>query len=149
MDESLLESFGDPIGEGDFDALEAAAGFELPKAFRRFFGDHGGCFVNGNTSVVFEGGPSDLLQFHGVSRPYDPFTRDTTSLRVGLLELGYPSRSIVFADDLGGNAYYLAPMETGISVFWLGDLREGNGTRVADSFEEFLDLVEVSPFEDG
>lgn len=124
IDETRLEPFGDKFTDTDLDKLEVSAGFKLPRGFREFYLRNQGCFVDGNSSVRFADLTSDLLQFHGKKGSFDPYSKDTALLRLGDPTLRFPKKSIIFADDLGGNSYYLAPPEEAFPVFWMGYLTD-------------------------
>lgn len=147
MDFRYYKPYGDKLTEDDIKKIEAAVENELPEDYKTFLLERGGGDVIGLTRLTFAGIDNDILVFFGKDGDLElhPMSRD---LRLGHVPSGFPEKSLVIADDMGGNSYFSVFTDEGMEIRWMGYSPNAEHVHVADSFTGFLDMIIVTPYDD-
>lgn len=137
--------------DAEIDDLEAALGYTIPEDLRAFIGTFGySSFIDiGYGGLAINGHKAAFGQFYG-KRPgkeYDPRDFDSGALRLGDAKSHYPESSLIFAgDELGGEYFIQFGEKSGI--YWMIYGESSDFLKVCNSFNEFLSLIQVEPYDD-
>ena len=126
-----------PVGTEKVLELEAKLKAPLPKEYVVFLAHYGGCGFSGDANVSVDGRKLPIFTFFDEHKLLERLDMYSDLTAVG---------KIAFADDMAGNPYVL-DAATG-KVFYIDfSVNPPVGTRVATSFNTFLDSIEVQPFD--
>lgn len=147
MDFSCYKRYGNKLTHSDIKEIEEAIQERLPEDYKTFLLEQGGGDIIGQTSIKFSGIDNDVLVIFGKDRELnlDPKSRD---LRLGNPTFGFPERSLIVADDMGGNSYFSIFSSGEMEVRWMGYPPDAEHIHVASSFTDFLNMINVAPYDD-
>ena len=130
------------VADSDLDGVEAAIGYSLPHALRRFLLEHNGGRAALNCFKSKTGSEFEINRFLGVkfrASPKEPTLEEVVDAMT-VQKAGLPRNLIPFAEDAGGNYYCIDRLKERV-VFCdhehLADV-PFVPTDVAESFETFI-----------
>jgi hypothetical protein len=112
--------------------LEKLFGRNLPKSYLNFVAEHDGARPSANVFKVGENNHAGVDEFIPVHE----------SLRIPHVVDGFPAHALAVARASGGNFVYLEP--TNYSVYFWDHEVENADTKLANSFDEFLEQIQAS-----
>lgn len=136
----LFDCDSEPASAQQIAEAERDLGVSFPAALRRLLGEFGRCGFRGDARIVVDGGELGIFTFFGLSGDSSNIVEDWKA------HDDFQKRRLVpIADDMFNNRYVLNA--DGGEVIFI-DYSSQSSAVVATTFDDFLSMIEVVPFED-
>lgn len=150
----ILEEANQPATDAEIESLEGELGSKLPEDYRLFLKSCNGGYLEYDTLIHFEEGPSEYLCFselYSVNSTKEwgcnPF-----QLRQARTHEAFPNKGVIPIARDGGSSILYLDLRDGYKIValvlglpeWTGLRQEDSLVVVADSFDEYLQKLTIS-----
>lgn len=142
---NCFEPYGQKLNSEDISEIEEAIGHNLPKDYVDFLLVNGGGEFIADAVLEFGGEQHDILTIYGKDGNLD-LSSSGRDIRLGDERDGFPKTSLIIGRDIFGNQYFLAFSAGGGHIRWM-DHASLSHIHVANSFSQFLNMLEIAPLD--